>query len=105
MPSISATSRYYLTEQKTLELPDGTAIPYLSRRFVPQPDRFATIGEHVVEQGERPDQVAYQAMSDAEQYWRICDANACLHPNELTATPGKRIRITLPEGIPGPSNA
>jgi len=105
MPSISPTSRYYLTEQKKLELPDGTAIPYLGRRFVPQPDRFATIGEHVVEQGERPDQVAYKFMNDAQQYWRICDANACLNPNELTVTPGKRIRITLPEGIPGLSNA
>jgi hypothetical protein len=44
-------------------------------------------------------------MQDAEQFWRIADANAALHPNELTAQPGRRLRITLPEGIPGPSNA
>lgn len=103
--TIAVTSRYYTIEQKTLELPNGDEIVYLGRRFVPHPDRFATIGEHVVVQGERPDQVAHQYLGDAEQFWRLCDANASLHPNELTDQPGERIRITLPEGIPGPTNA
>ena len=105
MINLPVTSRYYSVPQKKLELPDGTEIAYLGRRFVPQPDRFATLTEHVVDQGERPDQVAHQFIGDAEQFWRLCDANGSLHPEELTDQPGERIRITLPEGIPGPTNA
>ena len=36
------------------------------------------------------------------QFWRVCDANAAMRPDELTETIGRRLRITLPEGIPGP---
>jgi hypothetical protein len=103
--NLPLTSRYYSIEQKKLVLPDGTEIVYLGRRLVPQPGRFATLTEHVVQQGERPDHVAHQHLGDAEQFWRLCDSNACLHPGELTEHPGERIRITLPEGIPGLKNA
>lgn len=105
MSNLPSTSRYYSVEQKKLELPDGSEIAYLGRRFIPQPERFATLSEHVVEQGERPDHVAHQYLGDAEQFWRLCDANASLHPEELTDEAGERLRITLPEGIPGPTNA
>lgn len=99
------SSRYYGLPQKTLELPDGSSIAYLGRRIIALPDRFATLETHTVLQGERPDLIAYQHLGDPEQYWRICDANSVLQPEELTARPGSQIRITLPEGIPGPSNA
>lgn len=99
------TSRYYGIEQKKLELPDGTELGYLGRRLVPAPERFADLGEHVVQQRERLDHIAFEHMQDPEQFWRICDANAALHPEELTAEPGRRLLITLPEGVPGPSNA
>lgn len=105
MSTLPPTSRYYSLEQKTLELPDGTIIAYLGRRIVPLPERFATLQMHVVKQGERPDLVAHQYLGDSEQFWRLCDANAVLHPEELTEREGAEIRITLPEGIPGPSNA
>ena len=105
MNNLSPTSRYYGLAQKTLERADGTLIPYLGRRIIPLPDRFATIELHVVQQGERPDHVAHLHLGDAEQSWRLCDANASLRPEELTAVPGSSIRITLPEGIPGPGNA
>jgi hypothetical protein len=100
---LSPASRYFGVEQKRLERPDGTSLAHLGRRFVPNPELFALLQEHVVEQGERPDHVAFRYLQDAEQFWRLCDANGCLHPDELTETPGRRIRITLPEGIPGPS--
>jgi len=32
----------------TLTLPDGTVISYLTRRFVPPPERFAMLKQHVV---------------------------------------------------------
>ena len=42
-------------------------------------------------------------LGDAEQFWRICDANRAMRPDELTETTGRRLRITLPEDIPGPA--
>jgi hypothetical protein len=40
-------------------------------------------------------------LADAEQWWRIADANPVLDPAELTAEPGRTLRITLSEGVPG----
>ena len=98
-------SRYYLTKTGRLVREDGTEVVYLRRRFVPSPDRFAVIGEHVVSEGERLDLIAHQYLGDPEQFWRIADANGAVRPEELTEEPGRRLRITLPEGIPGASNA
>jgi hypothetical protein len=98
-------SRYYLTKTARLVREDGTEVVYLRRRFVPRPERFAVVGEHVVSEGERLDLVAHQYLGDPEQFWRIADANGAVRPEELTEEPGRRLRITLPEGIPGASNA
>jgi len=95
------TSRYEATETATLVRPDGTEVPYLRRRILPQPEAFETVQEHRVMQGERPDTVAADAFGDAELYWRLCDANVVIRPDELTALPGKRIRVTLPATVPG----
>ena len=97
------TSRYYGVEIAEVEAPDGRKIVYLRRRFVPAPERFETLFEHTVTQGERLDQIAARYLDDPEQFWRICDANGVLDPDELTET-NRRVRITMPEGIPGPSN-
>jgi hypothetical protein len=99
------TSRYYGIETVTIELPDGSEIIYLSRRFVPRPDRFALLLEHVVTEGERLDGITATYLGDPEQFWRICDANRAMRPEELTESIGRRLRITLPEGIPGNTNA
>ena len=53
----------------------------------------------------RLDNLAAEYLGDPEQFWRICDANGVLRPDELTDTIGRRIRITLPDGIPGAPNA
>ncbi|HZT57821.1 MAG TPA: LysM domain-containing protein, partial [Pyrinomonadaceae bacterium] len=60
--------------------------------------------EHTVTQGERLDQIAAQYLGDPEQFWRICDANGALRPEELLET-GRRVRLTLPEGVPATPNA
>ncbi len=101
----SPASRYFSVETATLEERDGRVIVYLKRRFVPQPERFALLQEHVVSQGERLDNITARYLDDPEQFWRICDANRALRPDELTETVGRRLRITLPEGIPGTPNA
>jgi hypothetical protein len=94
------TSRYYNTATATLETADGKTIIYLRRRFVPPPERFELLFEHTVAEGERLDTIAAQYLGDPEQFWRLCDANNALRPEELLETVGRRLRITLPEGIP-----
>ena len=100
-----ATSRYHGIDTATLEIADGKTIIYLQRRFLPSPERFALLQEHVVTQGERLDNIVAHYLGDPEQFWRVCDANNAMRPDELTETIGRRIRITLPEGIPGIPNA
>lgn len=94
-------SRYHGIDTATLVTPTGTAVVYLRRRFLPPPGRLALLHEHSVVEGDRLDNLAAQYLGDPEQFWRICDANAALRPDELTETPGRRLRITLPEGVPG----
>jgi hypothetical protein len=99
------TSRYYNTKTAQFETADGKEIVYLCRRFIPPPERFDLLFEHVVTEGERLDNITFKYMGDPEQFWRICDANAVLRPDELTDTTGRRIRITMPAGIPATPNA
>ena len=103
--NFSPTSRYYGIETTTLEMPEGKVVIYLRRRFVPSPERFALLQEHVVKQDERLDNITAQYLGDPEQFWRVCDGNGAMRPEELTETIGRRVRITLPEGIPGIPNA
>jgi hypothetical protein len=94
-------SRYHDVELATLQLPDGRRIAYVRRRFVPPPASFALLREHVVRPGERLDNVAALHLGDPEQFWRIADANGAIAPEQLTDEPGRRLRITLPAGVPG----
>ncbi|HSI69370.1 MAG TPA: hypothetical protein VK941_03995 [Gillisia sp.] len=73
----------------------------MKRRFIAQPENFELLQEHRVIQNDRMDNIAHRYYGDAEQFWRICDANAAMHPNELTAQIGTYIKISLPEGITG----
>jgi hypothetical protein len=99
------TSRYFGIETTTIETGDGKTHAYLKRRFLPQPERFTTLQEHVVVQGDRIDNITAQYLGDSLQFWRVCDANRAMRPEELTEEIGRRLRITLPEGIPGTPNA
>ena len=98
-------SRYRGIPLAVYTRPDGRTIGYLTRRFVPQPDAFVTISEHTVTEGERLDHIAARYFGDPELFWRIADANGALRPEQLIETLGRRIRITLPQGIPGESRA
>jgi len=98
------TSRYYGLDTATLEASDGRITIFVRRRFVPPPERFSLLLEHVVTQGERLDNITARYIGDPEQFWRVCDANSAMRPEELTETVGRRLRITLPEGIPGQPN-
>jgi hypothetical protein len=99
--NIPPTSRYYNLPLGTLTGADGEQTVYLTRRFVPPSGGFALLHAHVVSDGERIDLIAARELGDAESYWRICDANDAMAPAALVAV-GRTLRITLPEGIPGP---
>jgi hypothetical protein len=87
------TSRYFGLQPLTLTQPDGTAVVYLSRRFVPPPQSYVQMAAHTVSGADRPDTLAYAYFGDGTQYWLLADANAVLRPQELTATVGRRIVV------------
>jgi hypothetical protein len=97
-------SRYQGSDTGTLTTHDGRTIVYLRRRFVPSPSLFATIQQHTVAQGERLDNLAATFLGDPELFWRLCDANNAMRPEELEEL-GRVLLITLPQGIPGSTNA
>jgi hypothetical protein len=94
-------SRYHGLATATITAPDGRPVRYLTRRFVPPAHRFALLREHAVTEGDRLDNLAAAHLGDPEQYWRLCDANGAMRPAELVEEIGRRLRITLPDGIPG----
>lgn len=87
-------SRYHDIETVNLTTVSGRKIAYLRRRFVPQ----ATTGvsaEHLVTQDERLDNITARYLGDPEQFWRVCDANTAMQPDDLTAEIGRRLQIPL----------
>jgi hypothetical protein len=98
-----SNSRYADIAIAQVPAADGTVRAYLRRRFVPAPERFATLAEHAVSQGERLDQIAARYFGDPELWWRLADANGALCPDELVEAIGRRLRITAQEDLPGPA--
>jgi hypothetical protein len=109
VPSVNfpTDSRYYRSATLQYTAPDGTLITYLARRFVPAPGaaNYATVATHTVVQGDRLDLIAAKYLGDPLMFWLLCDANGALRPGDLTVTPGTTIAITMPQGVPGGSNA
>jgi hypothetical protein len=92
-------SRYFNLETATISVPDdedGTReIRYVRRRIIPSTENQTTLLEHTVAQGERLDQITARYLGDPTQFWRVCDANNVLQPEELEET-GRVIEIALP---------
>lgn len=103
--SFPPNSRYHGIRTKTLIGAGGREIVYLARRFVPPPERFSLLFEHQVVEGDRLDNLAARHIGDPELFWRLADANRATRPDDLVSEPGRRLRVTLPEGVPGPADA
>ena len=99
--SYPRSSRYYGTGTAVHTGADGRQTRYLRRRLLPRPEDLSEVAVHTVSTGDRPDLLAARYLGRADQWWQIADANPVLDPRELTDTPGRRIRITLPAGVPG----
>jgi hypothetical protein len=100
-------SRYYGSSVLQYTTPDGQAIPYLMRRFVPQPGpaNFVPLARHLVRHGDRLDLIAAKYLGDPLIFWIICDANGAIRPHDLVAQPGSLLTITAPQGVGGVTGA
>jgi nucleoid-associated protein YgaU len=83
-------SRYEDVEDGELKDSTGREIRFKKIRFIPK-----TKGQvvHTVNEGERLDHIANQYYRNPERFWRICDANEAMKPEELVEEPGKKIVI------------
>jgi nucleoid-associated protein YgaU len=82
-------SRYEKVPTRWLTDSSGRVIAYKATRFIP-PTR--AIEGHLVTADERLDHIAWQHYRDPERYWRICDANEAVWPDDLLE-PGHVVRI------------
>lgn len=93
-------SRYNNIVIATLSVTDSDGLPrqirYVKRRFISSSDG-TTLVEHTVMQGDRLDNITARYLGDPTQFWRICDTNNVLRPNELTEAVGIRIEIAMPK--------
>lgn len=90
-------SRYATLDTLTHVTAGGETITYVKRRFLPPGDQHQLLVELSVGAGDRLDLIAARTIGNPEQYWRICDANRCMDPFELTDEPGRVLDIPLPQ--------
>lgn len=93
------TSRYYNLPMSTLTVigRDGTPVEirYVNRRFIPAVDGEMTLQDYTFTEGERLDNITARYLGDPTQFWRVCDTNGVLRPEELEQI-GRVIKIALP---------
>jgi hypothetical protein len=91
------TSRYASLETAIHVTDDGRSIAYTRRRLLPQGASLPLFTEAVVGQGERLDLLTARTLGVPEAFWRVADANDAMSPFELVTTPGRRLRVPLPQ--------
>jgi hypothetical protein len=91
------TSRYQNVPDLTLPAENGRKIVYKARRFLPQGRTLPLLVEVTFEQGDRLDLIAARTLGNAELFWRVCDANNAMNPASLTAKPGRKLRVAIPQ--------
>lgn len=91
------SSRYYNLKTLVLTTPDGRELAYKERRFLPRAETMPLLAEVTVVEGDRLDLITARTLSDPEQFWRVADANNAMDPMELTAEPGRRLRVAVPQ--------
>lgn len=92
------TSRYFDIEIAKYVTADQREIAYLRRRFIPSSANATIFAEHKIEEGDRLDNITAKYLGDPEQFWRVCDVNDAMQPDELTEEIGRWLKIPLPAG-------
>jgi nucleoid-associated protein YgaU len=86
-------SRYADVPERIYTDPAGREHPFKLLRLVPESG--PSVRSHRVLGGDRLDLLADAFYGDAEQFWRICDGNRALRPDDLIA-PGRRLLVPTP---------
>ncbi len=76
-------SRYEKVAIRTITDPSGRIIAYKGIRAIP--DATISVGHRVTDH-ERLDHIAWQHYRDPELFWRICDANLAIWPDDVLET-------------------
>lgn len=88
-------SRYETVEDAQYTDRQGRTFIYKRVRWIP--DTPAQVS-HTTRLGERLDHIAHQYYRDPERFWRICDANQTMKPEDLVAEVGQSILIPPARG-------
>ncbi len=83
-------SRYEKVKEAQLTNTNGRVIKYKRIRFIQE---TPAIQRHTVVRGERLDLITHQHYKDPLLFWRICDTNKAMLPDELVIEVGRRILI------------
>ena len=65
-PAFAPDSRYHGLPTAQARLADGRTVAYVTRRFLPPPENFATVQTLTLAAGQRPDQLAAQLVNPPE---------------------------------------
>jgi hypothetical protein len=84
-------SRYETVPEGVFTDARGRQIPYKLLRIITDAPSIQT---RTVQSLDRLDMLAFQYYDDPEQFWRICDANLAVLPDELLEV-GRRLLIPL----------
>jgi hypothetical protein len=98
-------SRYAGLPIRTRTAADGTTEKFIGRRIIPAMARYRPLTRHRTVSDDRIDKVAAEYFGDAEQYWRICDANGDAEPADATEPLGRLLIVPLPLEIADDGNA
>jgi hypothetical protein len=85
-------SRYERVPQAVYTRRGARSIPYVLLRTFPEP--APTQRTIVLRDGDRLDIVSFRFYGDPEQFWRICDGNRVLRPEDVEVV-GRRLTIPL----------
>lgn len=86
-------SRYARPEPETFEVSDirGRTVRALPMR---EPISEVSVGEHVLQQGQRLDHISFGYLKDPHGFWRIAELNNAVLPDSLIEL--ERLKIPLP---------
>ena len=87
-------SRYEKIDTNKITDSSGQVFVYKKIRLIPS--TVGVIG-YTVKEGERLDQIANNTFRDSQRFWRICDANLAMWPDDLLLV-GLTLEIPPSEG-------
>ena len=73
-------SRYEKIDTNAITDSTGRVLVYKKIRFIPPTQ--GVVG-YSVRQGDRLDQIANRSFRDPQRFWRVCDANEAMWPDDL----------------------